>query len=109
MVGDDHIRGISVAGLALVAETRVSGLGLTLGRIVSSETRGATVAGWLKTWDMRGLAISPYTQIKGPQRGLAIGVFNTADELHGLQIGILNRAKNNKGLAQWLPLVNFHK
>ncbi|HKP29678.1 MAG TPA: hypothetical protein VJU15_09750 [Gemmatimonadales bacterium] len=109
LVGGEDITGLSVAGLALVADRRVAGLGATIGRIYADEVRGVTVAGWLKTWDQRGLSISPYTQIKGAQRGLAIGIFNTADELHGLQIGVLNRAKNNQGIAQWLPLVNFHK
>jgi hypothetical protein len=87
----------------------VAGLGATIGRIYADEVRGLTVAAWLKTWDQRGVAISPYTQIKGAQRGLAIGIFNSADELHGLQIGVLNRAKNNKGWKQWLPLFNYHK
>ena len=109
IVSDRSITGVTLAGLAIVADDRLAGLGVTAGRIVADNTRGATVAGWLRTWEMRGLAISPYTQIKGQQRGLAIGIFNTADELHGLQIGVLNRAKNNRGIAQWLPLFNFHK
>ena len=109
MVGGEDVTGLSVAGLALVADRRVAGVGITIGRIYADEVRGGTVAAWLKTWDQRGVSISPYTQIKGAQRGLAIGIFNTADELHGLQIGVLNRAKNNKGIAQWLPLFNFHK
>jgi hypothetical protein len=77
LVGGEDVTGLSVAGLALVADRRVAGLGATIGRMYADEVRGVTVAGWLKTWDQRGLSISPYTQIKGAQRGLAIGIFNT--------------------------------
>ena len=48
---------------------------------------------------------------KLPQPGhhvLTIGVFNYAQELHGIQIGLLNFAGNNRGAARWLPIVNAH-
>ena len=49
-----------------------------------------------------------FNQVRGTQHGLAIGVFNTADELHGIQIGVLNRARNNRPPFRWLPVVNAH-
>ena len=57
---------------------------------------------------MRGVAIAAFNQIRGEQHGLAIGVFNSADELHGMQIGLLNRARNNRPPFRWLPIFNAH-
>ena len=57
---------------------------------------------------MQGVTIAGYNRIEGVQRGLAIGLFNSAKELHGIQIGLLNHAGNNRGIARWLPIVNAH-
>lgn len=38
-----------------------------------------------------------------------IGLINSARELHGLQIGLVNHAGNNPAGLRWLPLLNFHK
>jgi hypothetical protein len=46
--------------------------------------------------------------VRGPQVGVSIGVYNSARVLNGVQIGVLNRAQNNKGLAKILPLINAH-
>ena len=37
-----------------------------------------------------------------------IGVFNRADNLHGVQIGVLNYAGNNPSGLKWLPGINVH-
>ena len=42
------------------------------------------------------------------KRGLTIGIFNKAEELEGIQIGLLNHAGNNRGMLRWLPLINAH-
>jgi len=57
---------------------------------------------------MDGLALSPYNPIRGLQRGLAIGLYNSADELNGVQMGILHRAKNNRAPFKILPVLNLH-
>jgi hypothetical protein len=41
-------------------------------------------------------------------RGLAVGIYNSAYELHGFQIGLLNHARNNKPPFRYLPLLNVH-
>jgi len=46
--------------------------------------------------------------MKGDQFGLAIGVYNYAKRLHGVQLGLINNARNNRGLFRVLPLVNVH-
>jgi hypothetical protein len=47
--------------------------------------------------------------MKGSQRGLAIGIVNYAEELHGVQIGLINIARNNSSGTRVLPIVNVHR
>ena len=56
---------------------------------------------------MRGVNISAYKNVRGTQRGLAIGIFNYARTLDGLQIGLLNYARNKPRGTRLLPIVNF--
>lgn len=60
----------------------------------------------LRTTRLRGLSVAGYNEVNGVQVGVTVGIFNTADELRGLQVGLLNRAKNNRSPFRWLPLVN---
>jgi hypothetical protein len=73
------------------------------------EVRGAALSLLMtRTTDLRGVALGPYNEVRGVQQGIAIGVFNRAEELHGVQLGLLNRAGNNRGIFRWLPLLNAH-
>ena len=51
--------------------------------------------------EFRGLSLALYNRHFGEMRGLSIGLFNSADELRGFQIGVLNRAG-----GRWLPIAN---
>ena len=62
----------------------------------------------MRTENLRGLSIAGYNEVRGLQTGITIGLFNTADVLNGVQIGLLNRAKNNRPPFEWLPLFNAH-
>jgi hypothetical protein len=42
------------------------------------------------------------------QTGVTVGIYNSAEVLNGVQIGVLNRAKNNPPGLQWLPILNAH-
>ena len=68
----------------------------------------ATAIAWTRLGTLEGVSIAAYNRIEHVQRGLTIGIFNQARELHGVQIGILNYAGNNEGIARWLPIVNLH-
>ena len=46
---------------------------------------------------------------EGVQRGLAIGIVNFAEELHGAQIGLINIARNNPSGRRVLPVINWHR
>jgi hypothetical protein len=60
------------------------------------------------THRLTGLSISAYNRVRGLQAGMAVGLYNSADELHGVQIGVVNRAKNNKAPFRILPVLNVH-
>ena len=51
----------------------------------------------------------PRDQMKGAQRGLAIGIVNFAEELHGAQVGLVNIAMNNPRATRVLPILNVHR
>ncbi len=84
--------------------SRVAGL-----RADSPRITGFNVAGlYLKTMDVTGVSVSAYNRVRGTQVGPAIGVYNSARVLKGIQLGLLNRALNNKAPFKVLPLVNLH-
>lgn len=56
---------------------------------------------------VRGVNVSAYTDVRGTQQGLAIGIFNYARELDGLQVGVLNYAANKPPRSRLLPLLNY--
>jgi hypothetical protein len=124
-VGVRGIEGIAIGGAGVVAtEGAVRGLAMSLGRVDAESARGLLFGGYrvkapeirgaalsvlmTRTAHLRGLAFAGYNEVRGIQRGITIGVFNRADELHGLQIGLLNHAGNNSGIFRWLPLLNAH-
>jgi hypothetical protein len=109
-VANGSISGVGIGGLAVVTNGRLTGLGLAGLAVVADEgVRGMAVAGYsVDTRSIAGLSVSPYNRVRGPQRGLAIGLYNSAYELHGIQIGVINRAKNNNAPFKILPILNVH-
>ncbi len=57
---------------------------------------------------VRGGAIGLFNSYSKKQIGISVSVLNKTEELHGLQIGLLNYAGNNPKLLRWLPIINFH-
>jgi hypothetical protein len=53
-----------------------------------------------------GGAVAAFTNVKGAQHGLTIGLFNYASELHGAQIGVIN-ISDNDGNRRVLPLLSI--
>lgn len=55
----------------------------------------------------RGVSVSSFNHVQGDQRGLTIGVFNSAWTLDGgWQIGLSNYVRNQKRGPKWLPIIN---
>jgi hypothetical protein len=55
-----------------------------------------------------GVSVSAFNRIRGEQHGLAIGILNYTPSLHGVQIGLINWAGNNRAGLKLLPLLNAH-
>lgn len=84
-------RGIMVAGL----------------RADASYIEGLAVAGLInRSHDFDGVGISAHNSVSGMQRGLQVGVFNYANDLCGMQVGLLNYVPSNPWYLRWMPLVN---
>jgi hypothetical protein len=102
------LKWVSVAGLGIGAH-RIEGVALA-SAVGAEQARGLIVAPFyfqiMKRGRMNGLNISAYNDIRGMQQGLAIGLFNYAHTLDGVQIGVLNYA-GNKTHARLLPLFNY--
>ena len=53
----------------------------------------------------RGGAVAALNNVRGQQRGLTLGLFNYARELHGAQIGLIN-VSDNDGRRRVLPVIS---
>ena len=111
MGASELIHGVAIAAVGVGApEIR----GLAIGGIGAGarDVQGALItAGWarLEHGTLRGLSVGSFNQLKGVQRGLAIGIVNYAEELHGVQVGLINIARNNSPGTRVLPIVNVHR
>jgi hypothetical protein len=120
----NNANGLTVGGVFAQGTTSLDGV--TAGLIVLSPTiRGvataATIGGHNLTGifiapvgtsvdgkgTLRGVAISGINAIHGAQRGLTIGILNSASELKGVQIGVINVARDNPGWRRVMPLINW--
>ena len=105
------VRGVAIGGVGAGAQ-ELRGIELAGVGAGARDVRGALVAlGWnrIDRGTLRGLTVSSFNQVKGVQRGLAIGIVNYAEELHGVQIGLINIARNNSSGTRVLPLLNVHR
>jgi hypothetical protein len=108
LVTQGGLSGIGFGGVAVVSQGPVRGAALALYRVEGQRIAGLTVAGYLTARDFTGLGIGVYNRVRTEQTGLTIGIVNYARRLHGVQVGVINIAGNNRGLAKVLPLVNAH-
>jgi hypothetical protein len=102
------LRWVSIAGIG-VGAPRIEGVAAAAA-VGGVDVRGLVVAPiyFRITNDgrMKGVNISAVNNVRGTQQGLAIGLFNYARSLDGVQVGILNYAANKRS-AKLLPIVNF--
>jgi hypothetical protein len=102
------LRWVSVAGLGIGAPTIE---GLTVAAAVAGhDVRGLTIAPAYfripEQGSVRGVNASAFNHVKGTQHGLAIGLFNYARVLDGVQLGVLNYAANKSPGTRLLPVIN---
>ena len=95
-VGSESIEGITFGGLG-VSANNIRGITLSLGRIKVVEGG-----------ELTGFSASAYNRIEGSQHGVTIGLVNYAENLSGLQIGLLNIAPRNPKGRKILPIINWN-
>jgi hypothetical protein len=97
-----------VAGLGAAASDvrglAVAGIGVGGGSVTGVAAAGGYTR--VENGVLRGLSVAAYNDVRGQQRGLTIGLYNYARVLHGLQLGLVNVARNNPRGLQVLPIVN---
>jgi len=93
-VGGSRIRGVAIGGLGVGGQDLKGGFA-TLG-MFRVERYGR----------FRGVALAGYSEVRGRQDGLTIGVVNYARDLRGVQVGLINIAKSNPKSTRVLPLFN---
>jgi hypothetical protein len=110
VVANRGLTGFAFGGAGVIAKGgTITGGAVSLYRVEARAVRGVSVAGlYLKTWDLTGIGVGAYNRVRRTQVGLTIGLINYARELHGVQIGIINIAKNNKAPFRVLPIVNLN-
>ena len=103
------IKWVTIAGLGIGAP-RIEGLAIAPA-VGGHEVHAAAIApGLLRVVNdgtQRGVALSAVSYIQGTQRGLTIGVVNYTWTLDGVQIGVINIARNNPRGRRVLPVINW--
>lgn len=123
--GGEVLKGLSTGGL--VFGTKISGTSLSLitiadtmqgltislcGTFAKNDLKQGNVSGMLisvyatRVYSLKGLCLGASNSIN-VQNGIATGVYNETEELHGIQIGLWNVAKNKKIMKQ-MPFINFN-
>ncbi len=119
-----NMTGLMIGGVGVGAGGRIRGLSLALGGVGAVQLQGVAVSllgagakyahaivitpGYFKIEEggrFDGGATGLFTNVKGAQHGLTIGLFNYARELHGAQIGLINVSEND-GARRVLPLLS---
>lgn len=123
-----NVEGINVGGLAAGAGNRMSGLNIAGLAVGAPELNGLTVApiaGGVRVSGltiapayfripyqadelgvMKGVSVSTFNHIQGVQKGLSIGILNIARNLKGVQLGLINIAHSNRKGLKVLPFFN---
>ena len=127
VVAEEGVRGIGVAGLIIThpkhsawdlmplgPDLEEDSISMNRGILVAglradaSSVEGVTIAGLVnRSHDFDGVGISGLNSVSGMQRGLQVGVVNYAEDLCGVQVGLLNYVPSNPWYLRWMPLVNF--
>jgi len=108
-VVEGDVVGVMAAGLACVTDQRLSGFGAAGCTVRSGEISGAALAGaYVKAHELSGFSAATVNYFDEYQVGLSIGIVNIAERLNGIQLGIINIARNNSPPFKVLPLINAH-
>jgi hypothetical protein len=117
-IGDDfNVNGLTVGPLGLLHKGTVNGLAATTWFSVIDQVNGMNIAliGSV-VLKQRGVSVTGYFNSAYDMEGVQISVINTAKSVHGLQLGLINRTTFLNGLqiGLWninekrkLPVINW--
>ena len=117
----EELKGITVACLG-VGSQKVTGLAMAAA-IGGMDLKGIMIApayfrvgGGKRTNDagevseeegiVTGVSVSAFNQVKGEQRGVALGIVNYTKRIKGFQLGVINIIKENPKGLRVLPIFN---
>lgn len=114
-IGGDKYNGVGITGLSPFADT-LNGLFVGLwgvtpwSRYDTIHVVNGIAIGGLGVYasKLNGLAIAILRNTFDKLNGVSIACFNTTEEFHGFQFGLLNYAGNNRKLFRWTPFFNFN-
>ena len=105
----ENARWLVLHGIDIGIEEQLKGLGSAGISIRTGSIRGAALASVLvKSHDLRGFSAGAVNYFDEYQAGLSIGIVKYAERLNGIQLGLINIAKNNTSYIKVLPIVNAH-
>jgi len=107
----DTLNGVGLSLLGVGAGNRIKGIAVGGAGVGSTNLTGLAVAGGYSRIDdgrLRGVSAAAYNDVRGTQHGLTIGIYNYTRQLNGVQIGLLNVARNNPQWARILPVLNLN-
>lgn len=109
----DKMNGIAIALISINSDTLnglFTGWGIGSNNVIKENKviNGCAMGVWVSAEKINGAAITVFNSNSKIQNGFSISIFNKTDELHGIQIGLVNYAGNNSKLLRWLPVINFH-
>jgi len=102
------INGISISGIN-TGDT-LNGLILGYWTVYGDKEINGVALGtfYVHSKKMNGLSFALLKNEFSIQKGLSISFFNDSKELHGVQLGLLNHAENNRRMFRWSPFINFN-
>jgi hypothetical protein len=103
------LRWLSIAGIGIGASS-IEGIAVAPA-VGTHQARALVLApAYFRITDggrVNGVNVSALNDVRGTQQGLAIGIFNYARHLDGLQLGVLNYAANKPRGTRLLPVLNY--
>ncbi len=99
---------LTVHGIDIDVEDEIIGLAVSGIRIHAGSITGGAASLVMLADEMRGFNAGCVNYFDGLQVGLSIGIYNYAEHLNGIQIGLVNIANNKSKPFRVLPIVNAH-
>jgi hypothetical protein len=106
VIADGPAEGINVGGLAVITDQTARWLSVAGLAVIAEEVEGVSAAGYVRTSALNGLSVAAHNDVRGRQNGVAIGIYNYARELKGVQLGLLNYVRSNPKGLRLLPIFN---